>query len=189
MKTQWLRKFAAFAMLTAGIAFNANAQEYVSPTQPVQTGKSPGVKVKLLSSNGQTKNYVFVFATGDEVRSGLTEFAQKYNVKAAHFTGIGDALSMKVGFFDYSLKMFKVIPVDTAEVTSFIGNIATLNGKPAVHIHASAAISDGSVKGGHLLELYVGPTFEIFVTVEPTALNKKLDTRYNAGLIDPALEN
>ena len=62
------------------------------------------------------------------------------------------------------------------------------NGKPAAHTHVSVAAKDGSVKGGHLLELYVGPTLEVFITVEPTALYKKLDKRYDAGVIDPDLE-
>lgn len=56
------------------------------------------------------------------------------------------------------------------------------------HTHVSVAARDGSVKGGHLLELYVGPTLEVFVTVEPTALYKKPDKRFDAGVIDPALE-
>lgn len=175
-------------MFLSGIALCSHAQEYVSPTQPVEKGKAPGVKVKLLSDNGQTKTYVLVFSPGDEVRSGLNEFAQKYNVKSAHYTAIGDVFSAKLGFFDYDHKMFKVILLDTSEVTSFIGNIAIFNGKPAAHTHVSVAAKDGSVKGGHLLELYVGPTLEVFITVEPTALYKKLDKRYDAGVIDPDLE-
>jgi len=180
------RLVAAFFL--TGFTFYSNAQEYVSPTQPVIMGKSPGVKVKLLSDNGQTKTYVLIFSPGDEVRSGLNEFAQKYNAKSAHYTAVGDVYSAKVGFFDYARKMFKVILVDTSEIASFIGNIAIYNGKPVAHTHVSVAYEDGSVKGGHLLELFVGPTLEVFVTVEPTPLFKKLDTRFDAGIIDPSLE-
>jgi hypothetical protein len=39
----------------------------------------------------------------------------------------------KVGFFDYERKMFKVIPIDTSEIASFVGNMAVFNGKP-MHI-------------------------------------------------------
>lgn len=56
-------------------ATKAIGQDYVSPTKPAETGKSPGVKVKLISTNGQTKNYVLIFSPGDEAVSGLTEFA------------------------------------------------------------------------------------------------------------------
>jgi predicted DNA-binding protein with PD1-like motif len=172
--------------MTTGLI--AKAQEFESPTQPVAKDKAPGVKVKLLSTAGETKTYVIVFSPGDEVRSGLNDFAQKYHVKSAHFTAIGDVFSGKVGFFDYERKMFRVVPIDTSEITSFVGNMAIFNGKPVAHTHVSVANKDGLVHGGHLLELFVGPTLEVFVTVEPTALYKKLDKRYDAGVIDPFLE-
>jgi predicted DNA-binding protein with PD1-like motif len=84
--------------------------------------------------------------------------------------------------------MFRVMPIDTSEITSFVGNMAIFNGKPVAHTHVSVAYKDGLVHGGHLLELFVGPTLKVFVTVEPTALYKKLDKRYDAGVIDPFLE-
>jgi uncharacterized protein len=49
----------------------------------------------------------------------------------------------------------------------------------------SAALRDGSVKGGHLLELVSGPAMEIVLVEEPTALYKKLDPEFEAALIDP----
>jgi hypothetical protein len=36
--------------------------------------------------------------------------------------------------------------------------------------------------------LVVGPTLELFITVEPTALQKRLDPRYEAGVIDTSIE-
>jgi hypothetical protein len=183
-----MKQLTLFALFIMSSIITVNAQEYVSPTQPVETGKAPGVKVKLLSTAGKTKTYVLVFSPGDEVRSGLNEFAQKYHVKSAHYTAIGDVFSGKAGFFDYGRKMFKVIQLDTSEIASFTGNIAIFNGKPVAHTHISVALKDGSVKGGHLLELYTGPTLEVFITVESTALYNKLDKRFNAGVIDPVLE-
>ena len=158
------------------------------PRNPLPWVKHPAVKIKLLSTNGPIKNYVLIFALGDEVRSGLTEFAQQYGVKTAHFTAIGDATSAKFGFFDYGRKLFKSIPIsEPCEVSSLTGNIAILNGKPIVHIHANVAAEDGTVRGGHLLELITGPTLEVFLTVEPTTLYKKVNPQFGAGLIDPSL--
>jgi hypothetical protein len=53
----------------------------------------------------------------------------------------------------------------------------------------TTSLRDGSVKGGHVLQLIDGPTLEVFVTVEPTPLYKKLDEEFNAGLIDPDSKN
>jgi predicted DNA-binding protein with PD1-like motif len=167
MKKQLLHTLAAW-LVTLGLGMNAYAQEYVSPIRPVQTGRSPGVKVKLLSTNGTTRTYVLVFAKNDEGVSGLTEFAQEYNVTCAHYTGIGDVLSAKVGWFDYSKNQFKVIPIGESEISSLMGDIAVFNGKPVAHTHVNLATSDGISHGRHLLELFVGPTLELFVTVEPT---------------------
>lgn len=181
-------KQALVMALFSCLAFSVKAQEYVSPVKPAETGKAPGMKVKLLSTSGESKTYMIVFEKGDEVVSGLTEFAQKYKVKSAHYKGLGDAVSSKAGWYDYQRKQFKVIKIDTAEVTSFIGDIATFNGKPVAHTHFSAATSDGLVHGGHLLEMYIGPTLEVSITTEPTPLFKRLNEEFNAGVIDPDLK-
>ena len=163
----------------------ATAQDYVSPTKPAETGKSPGLKVKLISQSGDIKNYVLIFSTGDEVVSGLTEFAQNYNVKNAHYTAIGDADSANVGWYDKTKKMFKVIPLqEPTEVTSLVGDVAVFNGKPVAHTHVNLADKDGNSHGGHLLQLIVGPTLEVFVTIEPKPLYKKLDPNSDASVID-----
>jgi predicted DNA-binding protein with PD1-like motif len=185
-----LTRLAAIALLVAGASFSASAQEYVSPAvgKPVMPGRAPGMQVKLLSTSGQVKTYVIIFAKGDEVMSGLLEFAQQYNVKSAHYQAIGDALSAQIGVYDYSRKQFKVIPItEPCEVTSLTGDIAVLNGKPAPHSHLNLAAPDGSVRGGHLLELVIGPTLELFMTVEPTPLYKKRNAEFDANVIDPAL--
>ena len=185
-----LARLTATALLVAGASLCATAQEYVSPAvgKPVEPGKAPGMQVKLLSTSGQVKTYVLIFAKGDEVMSGLLDFAQQYNVKSAHYQAIGDALSAQIGVYDYSRKQFKVIPItEPVEVTSLTGDIAVLNGKPAPHTHLTLAAPDGSVRGGHLLQLVIGPTLELFMTVEPTPLYKKRNAEFDANVIDPAL--
>ncbi len=166
----------------------AVAQEYVSPTKPPLTGRSPGVKVKLISENGATKTYSIIFAAGDEILSGLKEFAIKYQVTSAHFTAIGDAKSARFGWYDKSRQMFRVNEINGfAEITSLVGDIAVYNNNPVVHGHINLATEDGMVHGGHLLEAFVSPTLEVMMTVEPVAMYKKLDPEFGILIIDPAL--
>lgn len=177
--------FTAAALLSAVTIGTASAQQYVSPTNPAKTGYSPGVKVKLIGQSGPVKTYILIFAKGDEVLSGLTEFAQKYKVTSASFTAIGDATDAKVGWYEKSRKMFKVNPIsEPAEITSLIGDIAMYNGKPVVHAHINLATSDGLVHGGHLLEAHIFPTLEVVVTVQPTTMYKKLYPEAGASVID-----
>lgn len=177
-------------ILTTTVLFNTKtfAQEYADTTKTLEDGQAPGLKVKLLSTAGQTKTYLLIFTKGDEIVAGLTEFAKKNNIKSGHYTGLGDALSAKAGWFDYDKKKFKVIPIGVSEVSSFIGDIAWYKGKPIAHTHFSSAIEDGSVKGGHLLELHCGPTMEIILVAEPAELYKKLDPEFNAAIIDPEIK-
>ena len=190
MRVNICKRFAALLAICISMITSTYAQDdYVSPVKPAETGKSPGVKTERLSKEGQIETYILIFSKGDEVVSGLTEFAQKYNVKSAHYTAIGDAASAKVGWYDATRKMFKVIPIpEPSEITSLIGDIAIFNKKPVAHTHVNLATSDGISHGGHLLQLIVGPTLEVVVTVEPTALYKKLDPESGAGVIDPALK-
>jgi predicted DNA-binding protein with PD1-like motif len=158
---------------------------YVSPATPVATGKAPGMKVRLLSESGGVKNYAIILARGDEVMSGLTDFAAQYHIQAARFTAIGAFSNATVAWFDESKKEFKTIPIDQQmELVSMIGDVALSNNKPAVHTHVAFAASDGAVRGGHLIEAHVSPTLELFLTAYPTALEKKLDEPTGLMLID-----
>jgi predicted DNA-binding protein with PD1-like motif len=180
-----MKKIIIAAVMCLITTLTASAQEYVSPTKPAETGKSPGVKVKLLSQNGPVKTYAIIFAKGDEVISGLTEFAQKYNVTSAHFTAIGDATSARVGWYEQNKKMFKVIHInEPAEITSLIGDIAINEGKPVVHAHINLADKNGMVHGGHLLQAFIFPTLEVMMTVESATMYKKLDAESGANVID-----
>ncbi|UKT66005.1 PPC domain-containing DNA-binding protein [Pedobacter mucosus] len=162
-------------------------REYRSAENTVETGNAPGMKVKLLSEVGGVKTYLILFSQGDEIVSGLTGFAKDCNIKSAHYSGIGSGYSAELGWFDFDRSQYLVNPVGITEVTSLIGNIAWYKGSPVTHTHATVALEDGSVKGGHLLSMIAGPTIEIFLTAEPTSLFKRLDPNIKAVFIDTNL--
>ena len=135
------------------------------------------------------KNYVIVLAKGDEVMSGLTDFARENKVTSASFTAIGAFSRATVAWFDDSRKEFKLIPIkQQVELVSMIGDITLVNDKPAVHTHVSVASSDGTVRGGHVISAFVFPTLELFMTVYPTPLHKQPDEATGLELIDPSLK-
>ena len=89
-----------------------------------------------------------------------------------------------VGYFDWSAKDYKRIPVDEqVEVLSLLGDVALADGKPTLHIHAVLGRRDGSVVGGHLLEGHVRPTLEVILTRPPVHLRKKKDPETGLALI------
>jgi uncharacterized protein len=48
--------------------------------------------------------------------------------------------------------------------------------------------SDGTTRGGHVLDAYVSPTLEVMVTVDPIAMQKRFDPETDMPLIDPTLK-
>jgi len=161
---------------------------YISPKAPIATGKAPGMKARLLSENSGVRNYSIVLAKGDEVMSGLTDFARQNKVTSASFTAIGAFSRASVAWFDRTKKEYKLIPIEQqVELISMVGNIALVNDRPAVHTHVSLGSPDGTVRGGHLVEADVFPTLELFMTVYPTALHKQPDEATGLELIDPSL--
>lgn len=161
-------------------------EEYVKPGQIIAKNAAPGMKVKLLNETGKgQKTYAIILNRGDDILSGLTEFAEKNNVTFAHFTGMGAVSSGRLGCYTPDKKMYHIIPIKgQSETVSFIGNVAMFNGKPVVHVHMAVSSSDGVVHGGHLFQATVWPTLEIVLTVEPTSLFKKKEMDTGFALID-----
>jgi predicted DNA-binding protein with PD1-like motif len=181
-----LALFASMIEAKAQQRSSGKDEAYVSPSAPVAIGKAPGMKVRLLSENAGVKHYAIILAKGDEVMSGLTDFASQNKVTSGSFTAIGAFSHATVAWFDDARKEFKLIPIkQQVELVSMIGDIALVNDQPAVHTHVSVASSDGTVRGGHVINAFVFPTLELFITVYPTELHKQLDEATGLKLIDP----
>jgi len=158
----------------------------ISPSRPVPTGKAPQMQVKLVKDSPDEKVYAVIFYKGDEALSGLTDFAIEHKIGDAHFTGIGAISGATLAWLDPVKKIYHRIAVDEqVEVLSLIGDVATFDGKPIVHMHAVLGKSNGTPVGGHVFELNVNPTLEIFMTVNATPLKKRPDAESGMKLIDP----
>ena len=174
-------------MATALCYSQESAEDYVAPSQAGPKGTAPRMQVQLLSRGEQTQQYAVIFYQGDEAFSGLQEFAEKYHVTSAHFTAIGAINGATLGWFDPQRKMYKKIPITGQhEVIGMSGDIALYQGKPVVHTHMVVGYSDGTTRGGHVLEAYVSPTLEVMVTVDPIAMHKRFDPDTDLTLIDPS---
>src|SRR5262245_23369607 len=133
-------------------------------------GLAPGMKVTDLGKGGRT--YRISMTKGDEIMSGLTDFAEKYHIKNAHFTALG---AINKGLFGWSdvergLGQKKIELNQEAEIVSLMGSITTdSQGRGTVHGHGTVALSDGVVRGGHWWEAHVSIIADVFVTEEEGA--------------------
>ncbi len=144
------------------------------------------MKVKLLDDRGG-KTFAVVFETGDEAASGLLAFAKEQRLAASHFTAIGACSDITLGYFDWQKKDYQKIPVrEQVEVLSLVGDV-TLDdkGAPKVHAHVVVGRSDGTTRGGHLLEAHVRPTLEVIVVESASHLRRRHDPESGLALIRP----
>jgi uncharacterized protein len=142
------------------------------------------MKSKLIHDGRGEKTFAIIFESGDEAMSGLVEFAKVHSLGASHFTAIGAFRDVNVGYFDWESKEYRKIPVrEQVEVLSLIGDVALKDGQPKVHAHIVVDRSDGSTRGGHLIEGHVRPTLEVILTESPEHLRKEIDQESGLALI------
>src|SRR5262245_51686127 len=135
------------AFATLMIATIALAQRGAQPPVPdgymprgtrPAPGLAPGMKVTDLGKGGRT--FRINLTKGDEILSGLIEFAEKYKIKNGHFTALG---AIDKGVFGWSdpergLAQKKIELNQEAEIVSLLGSITTdAQGRATVHGHGS----------------------------------------------------
>jgi len=143
------------------------------------------MRAKQIHEQGGEQTFALVFDTGDEVISELTRFAESNGLNAASITAIGACSSAALGYFDVERKEYAKIPVEEqVEVLSLVGDIASNeDGEPQVHAHVVLGRSDGTTRGGHLLEAYVRPTLEVILVESPRHLRREWDEEVGLALI------
>jgi predicted DNA-binding protein with PD1-like motif len=142
------------------------------------------MRSKLLN-NGAEKTYALIFDAGDEVVSLLKRFATDHKPRSARFTAIGAFSDAVLAYFDWDAKEYKKNPVpEQVEVLTLAGDIAWKpDGTPGVHAHVVVGKSDGTTRGGHLMEAHVRPTLELILTEYPRFLEKTNDPESGLALI------
>jgi uncharacterized protein len=136
---------------------------YVIPGPATARGLAPRMHGEQLPTAG-SRTFEVMFGPGDEIMSGLTEFAEKNHIAKGYISGIGGLATATLGWGDPQKGGVKTIPVEQkCELASFLGNISMERGKVYVHAHAVVSFSDGSTKGGHVVDAHANPFVEIYI--------------------------
>ncbi|MFI5063267.1 MAG: PPC domain-containing DNA-binding protein [Streptosporangiales bacterium] len=129
--------------------------------------------------------YVVVCDPGDEAVAALTQFARAERLEASQVTAVGGFERAIVGWFDPAARQFRHIPVDEpSEVLSLIGDVAEAEDGPSLNLHVVLGLSDGTTRGGHLIEGRVFPTLEVVVREAPAELRRVMRPDLGVALID-----
>ena len=162
------------AVLILAMAGGAMAQQAAKPEGPA-SDPAPGIKATDLSA--PTRRVEIIMSKGDNVIAGLTQWAEKNNVKLADFTAVGAFGKATLGWFDPDKRKFKEFPfTEEMEIASLTGNIRPdRNGKPNVHVHCVTTTGDGIAHAGHLVEGTISLTLQLYMNIEeplPTSASK-----------------
>jgi predicted DNA-binding protein with PD1-like motif len=192
-RRQWIGSGLATCGYVAGGAFVASQFQaasapagYTRPGLVAERGRAPGMQVRVITENvNGEKTYAVIFAKGDEILSGLTEFAKREKLTSGNFTAIGALQSAQFGWFDRASKAYRNIPInEQVELISLLGDVGMVNGAPQIHAHGAVGLRDGQVRGGHLLHAIAWPTVELFFTACPATLLKRHDDETDLFLFD-----
>lgn len=141
-------------------------------------------QVQTDQSGGRT--FVVIADLGDESVAMLSDFARERGLSGAQITAVGAFTDATVGWYDRERQDYRRIEInEQCEVLSLVGDVALSDGEPQVHVHAVLGLSDGSVRGGHLLSGHVWPTLEVVVRETPAELRRTFRPELGLSLIDP----
>jgi predicted DNA-binding protein with PD1-like motif len=173
---RWILSIAATTTLVLPVAMPAAQPAAQKPLPdgytrqlPVQPGQAPKMTVEERTAAAHV--YAVRFSAGDEILSGLYDLVAKHRITSGHITGIGGlAPGALLGWGDPEVGGFKKIEIkEKTEIVSLIGDISLRNGEPYVHVHMIVGSSDGSTKGGHLIEARIAPLGELTVVATSAA--------------------
>jgi hypothetical protein len=133
------------------------------------------MKSATLADDAGALTRVVVLDSGEEAFAMLTKFANDAGIFAASLTAIGAFENATVGWFDFEKKIYEKIEIaQQCEVLSAIGDVAVGDdGNASIHVHVVLGLSDGTTRGGHLIQAKVRPTLEVVLTATAAALRRR----------------
>lgn len=129
--------------------------------------------------------YALRMDKGEEIMEKLKEFCRAENIRFAQVNAIGASEQAVLGVYDLGRQEYdKETCTGFCEITNLAGSVTTVNDAPYIHLHAMLADRQHNIHGGHVLELTVGATCEMFVQVIDAAVGRIHDDRLGINLWD-----
>lgn len=132
-------------------------------------------------------NWLVRLEKGEKLMACLMEVIEKEKIATAWLSGLGGAASAELGFYDLAKQEYYWRQFDELmEITALQGNIAVDEaGKPVIHLHGTFGRSDMSVIGGHVKDLEVAGTCEVFIhRWQAEGLVRRRDDEVGLSLLD-----
>lgn len=114
--------------------------------------------------------------SGEMFPGALLEFLASEHIGYAALTGLGAVSGVTISYWNALEQKYEQHHRDEQmEVVSLIGNVTLRDEVPFIHAHVALGRRDLSVIGGHVNELMVHPTLEVWLRPDATAVRRELD--------------
>ena len=113
---------------------------------------------------------------GEDIVGSLKKLCEDEHIRLGRVEAIGATDHAVIGVYDLTKKEYCPEQIgEFMEIASLNGNITAMDGKPYIHLHATLADQKHVIHGGHVLEMRVGATCEMFVTVLDGEVTRQKD--------------
>lgn len=131
-------------------------------------------------------NYIVRLERGERLSEALNDFMAQADLPGAAVSGVGAATEVTLGFYDLDAQEYRWKTIAHAyEIVSLTGTIAMdEQGKPMYHLHGSFGDQGYQVVGGHVKDLVVGGTCELFIHRTFKPLSRVHDASTGLNLLD-----
>ena len=129
--------------------------------------------------------YILRIDRGEEIVSTLKDFCAGQKITLGTVQGIGAVGNAVIGLFETKTKDYHTTTLSgDHEITSLVGNITTMDGKPYLHLHITLSDATYLAFGGHLTSAVVSGTCELFIQVMDGWLERKFDAGVGLNVFD-----
>ena len=127
--------------------------------------------------------YMIRIDLGEEIIESLKKICEDEQIHLGRVEAIGATDHAVIGVYDLEKKDYYPEKIDEfMEIASLNGSITAMDGKPYIHLHATLADQRHVIHGGHVLEMRVGATCEMFVTVPEGEIGRQKDEALGINL-------
>jgi predicted DNA-binding protein with PD1-like motif len=114
-------------------------------------------------------SYALRLELGEDIHDTIQDFCAGQDIVNASLEGIGSTDSPTLAHYSIQTKQFTDKHLEGIyEVTSMLGNVARVDGRPFAHIHVTVSDKDMRVLGGHLVKGECSATLEIILKSYPS---------------------
>ena len=128
---------------------------------------------------------VLCLVRGEDVLASIRAVCNAERVRLAEISALGAADYAEVGVYHLAEKRFLPRTLEgEMEICALTGSVTRRGTELYLHLHGSLADADGNVYGGHVNEIRVSATAEIFIRLLPGEVNRRREEESGIFLMD-----